>query len=480
MDRRDWLRSAGLVGAGLMIDPIKLLQFDAAKELTRDDFGPAFEWGVATAAYQIEGAHQADGKGPSVWDVFSHTKKKIMNGDHGDVACDFYHRYESDLAIMASMNIPNYRFSTSWSRILPEGTGKVNQKGLDFYHRVIDTCLEKGMQPWITLYHWDLPQALEEKGGWTNRDVLGWFSEYANIVTKEYGDKVKKWMILNEPMAFVGLGYMLGMHAPGRKGIGNFFPAIHHASLVQGEGSRLIRANVPDAEIGSTFSCAHIMPVKQKEKHIKAAARVDALFNRLFLEPALGLGYPTDTFKPLSRIEKYFKEGDEKRLIADLDFWGLQNYTREVVKKHFFPPFLWAKMIPPEKRGVEQEMRTEMNWEVYPEGIYHLLKKFAAYEGIDRILVTENGAAFPDKVEGGAVHDPRRTRFLQKYLEQIYRAKKEGVNVQGYFVWTFMDNFEWAEGYHPRFGLVHVDFENQKRTIKDSGLWFKSFLQGDK
>lgn len=443
----------------------------------RSDFGPDFQWGVATAAYQIEGAWDADGKSPSIWDTFTHTKGKIKTGENGDVSADFYHRYPEDLALMRDMAIPNNRFSLSWTRLLPGGTGAPNEKGLEFYDKVIDRCLELGIEPWITCYHWDLPQVLQDKGGWQNRDVISWFSEFVDLATRRYGDRVKNWMVLNEPMAFTALGYFLGMHAPGLKGAGKFLAAAHHASMCQAEGGRIIRANVPGANIGTTFSASHIEPISDKPKHVRAAKRMDALINRLYLEPALGLGYPVEDLPFLRKLDKYIQPGDLDSLAFDFDFIGLQNYTREKVKKSFLP-YTHAIFVKPQKRGVPEEDITEMGWEVYPEGIYHLLKKFAAYPQIKKILVTENGASFPDEVDGSNVHDKRRTEFIQDYLGQVLRAQREGVNVQGYFVWTFMDNFEWAEGYEPRFGLVHIDFESQQRRLKDSGKWYRDFLKG--
>lgn len=477
MNRKDWLKTAGLIGGGLMLQPLKAVHLMEDGPLRRADFGSDFEWGVATAAYQIEGAWNVDGKGESVWDRFSHRKSKIKDKTNGDVSCDFYHRYPEDIELIRSLNIPNYRFSLAWSRIIPDGTGPVNQKGLDFYDRVIDTCLEKGIRPWTTIYHWDLPQALEDKGGWTNRDILGWFADYTDVVTTRYGDRVKDWMVLNEPLAFTSLGYFIGFHAPGKRGLKKFLRATHHATMCQSDGGRIIRANVPDAQIGSTFSASHVIPKDDSDKHVKAAARVDAMLNRLFLEPTLGMGYPVENFPALAKIYDHVKPGDEEKLPFDFDFIGLQNYTREMVKKSIIP-YIHANFVKPKKRGVTPENITEMGWEVYPEGIYHLLKKFAAYPKIKKILVTENGASFPDKVTGDAVHDPRRTQFIQNYLGQVLRAQKEGVPVKGYFIWTFMDNFEWAEGYRPRFGLVHVDFETQKRTVKDSGKWYRDFLAG--
>jgi beta-glucosidase len=444
-------------------------------QLRKADFGDNFKWGVACAAYQVEGAWNIDGKSPSIWDTFSHQKGKIYLNQNADVSCDFYHQYKNDIELLQYLNIKNFRFSISWSRIMPEGIGSINQKGIDFYHRVIDYCLEKNISPWTTLYHWDLPQALENKGGWTNREILNWFSEYTEVCSKAYGDKVKNWMVLNEPMAFTGAGYFLGLHAPGKKGINNFLPAVHHATLCQAEGAKILRKNIPDANIGTTFSCSHIDAKSVTEKHQKAAQRVDALVNRLFIEPALGLGYPINTIPLLQRIEKYYKDGDEQKMKFDFDFIGIQNYTREVVKHWLLNPVLWAKNIPAQNRKVET---TEMNWEVYPEGIYYLLKKFAAYKNIPPIYITENGAAFTDTVEvDDYVHDTKREKFIQSYLKQVLDAKNEGVDVRGYFYWSFTDNFEWAEGYRPRFGLVYIDYQTQKRIVKDSGFWFKKFIE---
>ena len=466
---------AGLTGLALASRPLQAIPHLVAPRISRRDFGPDFTFGAAAAAYQIEGAWNLDGKGPSVWDAFTHRNGKIKDRSNGDTACDFYHRYPDDIRLAKGLGIQHLRLSTAWSRILPEGKGKVNQAGLDFYDRVVDSCLENGVVPWLTLYHWDLPQALEDAGGWRNRDVVNWFSDYADLTTRRLGDRVKNWMVLNEPMAFVGLGYMLGMHAPGKKGPFKFLKAAHHATLAQAAGGRVVRANVPGAHIGTTFSMSHVTPRSEHEKDLLASRKVDALWNRLFLEPALGLGYPEKDFPLLKHIERYTQPGDMESLAFDFDFIGLQNYTREVIKKAFVP-FLGAKFIPPAKRGVPPENITEMGWEVYPEGIYQLLKKLAAYPQIKKIIVTENGAAFPDKVEGNEVKDNARQSFLQSYLGEVLKAKQEGVPVNGYFVWTLMDNFEWAEGYRPRFGLIHVDFETQKRTVKQSGLWYRDFL----
>jgi len=353
--------------------------------------------------------------------------------------------------------------------------GIVNHKGIDFYNRVIDFCLELGIEPWITLYHWDLPEALQKKGGWTNRDVIHWFSWYVDCCIKNFGDRVKHWMILNEPMVFTGAGYFLGIHAPGKKGLSSFLAAAHHAALCQAEGGRIIRSLRRDCKIGTTFSYSHIEPYRRyEEKDIKAATKVDALFNRMFIEPLLGMGYPTQQLKVMERIERFMYAHDEKMLAFDMDFIGLQNYTREIVRHAPLMPFVKAKIIKASKRNVQ---RTLMDWEVYPPSIYKALKRFESYPEIKEVIVTESGAAFDDMFEGEEVDDHKRVKFLQDHIAQVLLAKKEGVNVNGYFVWTLMDNFEWAEGFYPRFGLINVDFKTQKRTIKSSGRWYSQFLK---
>ncbi|WP_407533127.1 GH1 family beta-glucosidase [Elizabethkingia anophelis] len=442
--------------------------------LTKEAFGKDFIWGVSTAAYQIEGAHNLDGKGPSVWDTFVQKRNKIFRNHTGNIACDHYNRYIDDLYLMHSMNIRNYRFSISWSRILPEGTGLINQAGIDFYNKLIDLSLELGITPWVTLYHWDLPHSLEIKGGWTNRDVKDWFGDYVAICVKSFGDRVKNWMVLNEPTVFSAAGYFFGVHAPGRKSIEGFLAAAHHAALAQAHGARVIKTLQPESNVGTTFSCSHVEAYTNREKDIKAAKKADLLLNRLFIEPLLGMGYPVNEIKTLRRIEKYIKQNDERDLKFDMDFIGIQNYTREIIRYAMFVPFLQAKIVNAKDRNVEM---TAMEWEVYPESIYHILKKFQAYENIPPLIITENGAAFSDTLQNNVVHDPKRLQYIQNILQQVLRAKQEGVNVNGYFVWTFLDNFEWAEGYHPRFGLVHVDFQTQQRTVKSSGHWYADFIK---
>ena len=477
MDRRDWLIKTGMAGTGLMLmnylKAADRLGYATIEDFIKADFGPDFKWGVAAAAYQTEGAWNLDGKSESNWDYFSHIPGKIANGENADVSADFYHRYSEDIDLIKSMNFKVFRFSVSWPRVLPAGTGAVNAKGIDFYHRVIDKCLSVGLEPWVTVYHWDMPQVLEAQGGWTNRKIIGWFSEYVDVLTKEYGGKVKNWMVMNEQLAFTGNGYMNGVFAPGKKSIGAFMKAVHHATLANAEGGRIIRKNVPDANIGTTLANTWVEPVDQDEKNIEAAARMDAIMNRLFIEPALGLGYPVDTIPMLKKLKSYYEEGDEQMMIFDFDFIGIQYYYRTIAKKSIIPG-MRAKEIPASERDVPFN---EMGGEVYPEGLYNILKKFSQYKGIRNLIVTENGTCVPDRLENGQVHDKERTDYYKNHLAAVLKAKKEGVNVNGYFAWSPTDNFEWDKGYSPRFGLVYVDFKTLERYIKDSGLWFREFLK---
>jgi beta-glucosidase len=444
------------------------------------DFGTDFCWGVSTSAYQIEGAAREHGKGPSIWDVYANTPRKIYKGHNGNAAADFYNRFKEDILLLKKLGIPHFRFSISWSRILPNGTGKINWKGIQFYHQLLDCCIENEIIPWVTLYHWDLPNELEKKGGWTNRAMLSWFKEYADLCVSHFGSKVKHWMILNEPTAFTGGGYFLGIHAPGKSGLKNFLPALHHASLCQNIGFHCIKERYPESQVGSTFSFSHIEAFttpcpKKNSDHLLAAKRVDTILNRMTLEPTLGLPYPYADLPILKSITKYIEHDDLARLKTPFDFIGIQVYTREVVKHSYFVPYLKAKLINAEKRKVPY---TVMNWEIHPPSIYEIIKKVAAYTGVKKIIITENGAAFNDVPRDLRVHDSYRIDYLKQHIAEVERAKKEGINVMGYFIWSFIDNFEWSEGYHPRFGIVYVDFKTQQRIVKDSGYWYRDFLKG--
>jgi beta-glucosidase len=444
-------------------------------KFNKKDFGDDFKWGVATAAYQIEGGHNLDGKGPSIWDEFTKKKNKIFGKQNGNVTCNHYEHFIEDIHLIHKLNIPNYRFSISWSRILPLGIGTINPKGIDFYNRIINLCLSLSIEPWITIYHWDLPLALHQKGGWTNRDIIQWFEYFTQCCIQHFGDRVKNWMILNEPMAFTGAGYFLGVHAPGKRGLGSFLAATHHATLCQAIGARMIKRINNDFNVGTTFSYSQLEAYRPNNTYdIKATVKMDALLNRLFIEPLLGLGYPMKDLKILQYIELYMKEGDDKTIAFDMDFIGLQTYTREMIKYAPFMPFIGGKIVKASRRDVPQ---TLMDWEVYPACIYEALKRYNSYGKIKEILITENGAAFKDDLIANEIKDKNRIEYLEQYICQVLKAKQEGVNVNGYFIWTLLDNFEWAEGYHPTFGLFHVDFKTQKRTIKDSGKWIANFIK---
>lgn len=441
---------------------------------TKKDFGKDFQWGVSTAAYQIEGAWRKHDKGLSIWDEFTRNPHKIKDGSDATKSCKHYKHFKKDVSLIRKLHIPNYRFSISWPRIIPYGIGEVNQKGLDFYNRLIDRCLKKGITPWITLYHWDLPNILELKGGWTNRDILEWFTVYTELIASQFGDRVKNWLVLNEPLTFVGTGYFLGYHAPGRKGLNNFLPAMHHSMLCQGIGGRIIREVVADAYIGTGVSMTQIDAASDGRIDQRTKMRFDVIFNRLFLEPLLGLGYPVKDFSLLRKVTRYMKADDEEKLAFDFDFIGLQNYTREVVKYVPYIPFVKGKFVSAALRNVPT---SAMGWEIYPEALYNMLKRLHSYKKIKDIIVTENGVSFADTLEKHRIHDTSRIKFLKAHMDQVLRARIDGINVKGYFVWTLMDNFEWAEGYTQRFGLVYTDFETEKRYVKDSGYWLADFLK---
>ncbi|SER70065.1 GH1 family beta-glucosidase [Pedobacter rhizosphaerae] len=438
------------------------------------DFGSDFHWGIAAAAAQIEGAAEQYGKGKSIWDTFSAKSGKIKNGHKPDQACDFYHHYVEDIALIKTLGFKIFRFSIAWSRILPMGRGEVNQQGIRFYHNLIDECLTNGITPYVTLYHWDLPQALEEEGGWTTFSINSAFNTFVSICALEYGDKVKNWIILNEPFGFTSLGYMLGVHAPGKTGLGNFFSAALHTALAQADGAKIIRAEVNMANIGTTYSCSEIIPYTQSDNDIQTAKRVDCLINRFFIEPTLGMGFPTADWDVLEKFQlEYGTWRQNDRMKFDFDFIGLQNYFPLTVKYNAFIPVIQAWEVKAKSR---KKPHTAMGWEINADSFYNIIKQFAAYPNVKNIMITENGAAYHDKLIDNVVDDPERIHYFQLYLEAVLKAKKEGLNITGYMAWTLMDNFEWAEGYNARFGLVYNDFKTQQRTIKRSGYWWQEFL----
>lgn len=445
-------------------------------QIASRSFGPAFQWGVALAAAQNEGAYNLDGRGLSIWDTFSRRQGKIKGGAKPYEACDFYHRYKDDLILVKALGFSVFRFSISWSRILPEGMGRVNKDGVAFYHRLIDECLELGLVPYVTLYHWDLPHELQKDGGWTSHQMLKWFTRFVTVCTENFGDKVKNWIILNEPMGFTSLGYMLGRHAPGKTGLINFLPAVHNAALCQAEGGRIVRSMVAKSRVGTTFSCSEVMPFSSREEDVLAARRADALLNRLFIEPSLGRGYPQEeNFPLLDKLHLHNKAWKyTERMQFNFDFIGIQNYFATTVKYNALVPYLHASEVKAVARKVPH---TDMGWEINADSFYRMIKRFWLYGGVKEIIISESGAAFKDELINGRVKDEKRIDYFQQYLAAALRAKKEGVNIGGYFAWSLTDNFEWAEGYTARFGLIHIDFATQLRTIKDSGYWFRDFLR---
>ncbi|MBN8720992.1 MAG: family 1 glycosylhydrolase [Sediminibacterium magnilacihabitans] len=429
------------------------------------------------SAAQNEGAYNVDGRGLSIWDSFARRQGKIKGAAKPSEACDFYYRYKDDLVLVKALGFTAFRFSISWSRILPEGIGRVNKEGIAFYHKVIDECLTLGLTPYVTLYHWDLPLELEKNGGWTSHQMLKWFTRFVQVCTEAYGSKVKHWIIMNEPMGFTTLGYMMGKHAPGKTGLPHFLPAIHNAALCTAEGGRLVRDAVSKAKIGTTFSCSEVMPFSKKEPDVLAAKRVDALMNRLFIEPALGRGYPeVENFPLLDKIHLHNKAWKyQERMQFNFDFIGIQNYFPITVKYNSLIPYIHASEVKATQRKVPV---TGMGWEINADSLYWMIKRFWLYGSVKEIMITEGGAAFKDQLVNGTVNDQARIDYFQQYLAAALRAKKEGVNLSGYFAWTLTDNFEWSEGYAARFGLVHTDFKTQLRTIKNSGYWFRDFLAG--
>ncbi|WP_411698609.1 GH1 family beta-glucosidase [Conyzicola sp.] len=456
-------------------------------------FPSDFLFGVATAAYQIEGAAHEDGRTDSIWDAFARVPGAVVDGHDGEVACDHYHRYESDVAMMADLGLQTYRFSTSWSRIRPDG-GPVNPKGLDFYSRLVDSLLEKNIKPWLTLYHWDLPQALEEKGGWANRDTALRFAEYAVDVHAALGDRVQNFTTLNEPWCSSFLSYIGGEHAPGRQDTEAGLAAGHHLLLAHGLAVRELRALDPTLGLGITLNLTVADPVDPTDEgDVDAARRIDGQFNRFFLDPIFRGEYPADVLDDLAGLglEKYIEPGDLDIISTPIDALGVNYYHGEALTVH--PVELEMSTAAPSERpkrspfpapeGIYWKLRdlplTAMNWEVQPEGLTRLLRRINdEYTGTAvKLYVTENGAAFDDVVApDGAVHDAERAEFLRVHLSAIQDAIAEGVNVYGYFYWSLMDNYEWAWGYHKRFGIVRVDYETQQRTLKDSALEYQRII----
>ena len=437
-------------------------------------FPQDFIWGAATASYQIEGAWDAGGKGESIWDRFSHTPGKISDGSTGDRACGHFDLLEDDLDLMQSLNLRAYRFSVAWPRVLPAGRGQVNAAGLDFYDRLVDGLLALGIRPFATLYHWDLPQALEDAGGWPVRSTAEAFVEYADVVSRRLGDRVTDWITHNEPWCTAFLGHMFGVHAPGLRDAAKTAATVHHTLLSHGWAVPVLRANSPGARVGIVLNPMEIVPASQSLADLQAAAMQDGIMNRLFLDPLYGRNYPADVVAHFAEQQggtfDFVQPGDLDAIATPTDFLGVNMYSRIVVSATDAPDTM------PMVTNADVE-HTEMGWEVYPPALYNLLCRLYFDYKPASLLITENGASYSDGPdETGRVTDARRMAYIRDHLAQARRAMDAGVPLDGYFVWSLMDNFEWSHGYSQRFGIVWVDYDTLERIPKDSAFWYRGAI----
>lgn len=415
----------------------------------------------------------ADGRGESIWDRFCATPGNIRDGSNGDIACDHYHRWPADLDLARDIGLNAYRFSIAWPRIFPEGRGAPNAKGLDFYSRLLDGLLERGLEPWPTLYHWDLPQGLEDRGGWRARDTVSAFADYADAVAMRLGDRVKNWITQNEPWCTAIHGHLEGVHAPGHRDLATALQVSHHVLLSHGRAVEAIRSRAAGARVGIALSLHPLRPASASPADVAATARHDGIRNRWYLDPLHGRGYPQDVWRRLGAAVPTIREGDLATIAAPTDFLGVNYYFPEVVAHAPGEGALEARIVAPE--GAE---RTAFGWEVSPEGLVELLERVTREYRPTSIVVTENGSTYDDVVTAdGRVEDEPRQRYLERHLAAARSALAAGIRLEGYFAWSLIDNFEWAEGYARRFGLVHVDFATQKRTLKLSGRWYRAFLR---
>lgn len=425
-------------------------------------FPTDFVWGAATAAYQIEGAWKEDGKGESIWDRFSHTPGKVTNDDNGDVACDHYHRYLEDVGLMRRLGLNGYRFSIAWTRVLPNGTGTVNEKGLDFYDRLTDALLEAQLEPYVTLYHWDLPQALQERGGWENRDIVGQFADYASLMGKRLGDRIKYWATLNEPWVIAFMGHRSGEHAPGLRDEKLSLQVSHHLLVAHGAAVDALRANVREVRAGIVLN---LWPNETWGNSDAAKTEAEMSWQKdgaWFLDPIFRGSYPSGALEQYGALAPKIEPGDMAQIARALDWWGINYYTRN--------------MFGIEGRVPEAEY-TEMGWEVNAPALERMLLRLQEEYRTPPLYITENGAAFADVVEDDYVYDPRRVNYIETHLAAMSRAIAHGVDLRGYFVWSLLDNFEWAWGYGKRFGIIYVDFETQQRIMKESARWYSDFIR---
>jgi len=431
-----------------------------------------FIFGAATAAYQIEGAFNEDGKGESIWDRFSHTEGKTKNGDTGDIACDHYHRYEEDVNLMKNLGLDAYRFSLSWSRIMPDGRNPVNKKGIDFYNKLIDKLLSKNITPYITLYHWDLPQKLEDVEGWANNDIWKYFADYADICYQNFGDRVKNWITLNEPFCTAIPGYFTGELAPGYRDAQKTLAAVQNLLLASGQSIALFReSKCKEGQIGITLNFSPTKPLTDSDDDKAATIRWNAILNELFITPIVHGKYP----RALSDIFGFDIEIDSKKkeiMMQKFDFLGVNYYSRNICKYNPRIPFIKSEVVVPEGAPV-----SDMGWEIYPQGIYDLLMWLKNYYGDPVVYITENGMALKDEIKDNSVDDTERIKYLNDHLENCLKAKEDGSKLKGFFVWSLMDNFEWSYGFTKRFGIIYVDYDSLKRIPKKSYYWIKDLLE---
>jgi beta-glucosidase len=436
-------------------------------------FPPDFFWGAAVSAYQVEGAVDADGRGESIWDRFTTIPGKIEGGETGRVACDSYHRYREDVKLMRELGLNAFRFSIAWPRVLPEGTGSPNPGGLDFYDRLVDELLAAGIEPFVTLYHWDLPQALEDAGGWPVRDTVEAFAEYVEVVVARLGDRVRYWITQNEPWVIAWLGYGLGEHAPGRTSERDALAAAHHVLVAHGRAVEILRRDVREPRVGITIDVVPMYPASDSATDAAAVRQLDGFRNRWLLDPVLRGEYPPDMVEHFAHALPDVRDGDLEAISAPLDFLGVNYYTRNIVRAD--PES--GEPVVVEASGAEH---TTKGWEVYPDGLTQMLVRLNEDYELPALYVTENGAAYPDARDNGSVEDPQRVSYLERHLGAIAAAIEAGVPLAGYFVWSLLDNFEWAQGYSQRFGIVYVDFDTLERVPKASYRWYRSFIAAQK
>jgi beta-glucosidase len=466
MDRRKFLAASLASGAMAQGAQAAVLGEIGKTEIRAARFPKDFLWGTATSAYQIEGAWAAEGKGPSIWDSYAHAGN-IAQGASGDIACDFYHRYRDDIALMRRLHMKSFRFSISWPRVLPQGTGAVNDKGLDFYKRLADTLAEAGIRPFCTLYHWDLPQALEDKGGWPNRDLAGYFADYAGLMAKHLGDRIQVWAPFNMPWYFTHDGYATGGSAPGRKDPLAFWKAVHTVALAQGLAFRALKAASSKATVGSAYECEPVYPKTGSAADVAAAARFDAFHNRFFLNAAMRGEYPA-----MNRDLLGWKAGDEAIIKAPLDWIGVHYYLRLIVSavrdcdEDSYDPFSCLRV----ELG-SQGPKTPGGWEIWPNAFYDMLMALTRDYDHPALEITETGVWNTDTASD-PLHDVARIAWYKQHLAALARAMNDGARVRAYHAWSLLDNLEWRAGYTRRYGLTAVDFSTQRRTLKDSALWY--------